>query len=252
MKNLNKNFIEWACSLSGCDGGSPDADIWISGIEWGFSNSKYYDEILPNEIKKGAHKPESEQYPWKDSFTYTYGRSVAKLYYAIKGNNLLEDNLSGKKYNYKKIADEKNNKLFKTNLYPIPFKSTDPELWKEHKLNKLTGFEEKHLFKTWCFLHRFPAISKMVSEKSPSPKLIIGTGISYLTDFFACYAGAINIDSVINVGKLKSKERKYYWAKLKNGTTLVVIPFFSSQSGLNSDELLQEMGEKIRILVPNL
>ena len=92
----------------------------------------------------------------------------------------------------------------------------------------------------------------MVSEKSPSPKLIIGTGISYLTDFFACYAGAINIDSVINVGKLKSKERKYYWAKLKNGTTLVVIPFFSSQSGLNSDELLQEMGEKIRILVPNL
>ena len=178
---------------------------------------------------------------------------MAKLYYAIKGNNLLEDNLSGKKYNYKKIADEKDNKLFKTNLYPIPFKSTDPELWRKHKLNELTGFDEKHLFKTWCFLHRFPAISKMVSTKSPTPKLIIGTGISYLTDFFACYAGATNIDTVIKVGKLsKTKERSYYWAKLSNGTTLVVIPFFSSQSGLNSDDLLQEMGEKIRDLVPNL
>jgi hypothetical protein len=245
VKKLNENFIKWACSLSGCDGGSPDATIWASGIEWGFKGdpSNYYSQELPAEIQKGAYEPKSKQYPWEDSFTYTYGQSLAKLYYAIKGSNIRD---------YKKIAEEKDkHELFKTNLYPIAFNSVDPELWKKYKLNELTGFAEKHLFRTWCFLHRFPAISKMVSEKSP--KLIIGTGVSYLTDFFACYAGSSNIDTTINVGELiKTKKRKYYWAKLSNGTMLVIIPFFSSQSGLNSGDLLQEMGEKIRELVPDL
>lgn len=245
MKKLDENFIKWACSLSGCDGGSPDAEIWASGIEWGFKGdaTKYYAQELPAEIKLGAYEPKSKEYPWKDSFSYTYGKSLAKLYCAIKGGNVAD---------YQKIADQKDqHQLFKTNLYPIAFNSTDHTLWQTHKLNEITGFDEKHLFKTWCFLHRFPAISQMVKNKPP--KLIIGTGISYLTDFFACYAGATNINTVINVGELtKTKSRKYYWAKLSSGTTLVVIPFFSSQSGLNSSELLQEMGEKIRELVPEL
>jgi len=245
MKKLNDNFIKWACSLSGCDGGSPDAKIWASGIEWGFRGdpSNYYSQELPAEIQKGTYELQSKQYPWEDSFTYPYGQSLAKLYYAIKGGNVGD---------YKKIADEKNqHELFKTNLYPIAFNSTDPKLWHDYELNKLTGFDEKYLFKTWCFLHRFPAISQMVKDKSP--KLIIGTGVSYLTDFFACYGGSTNIDTPINIGELnKTKKRQYYWAELSNGTTLVVIPFFSSQFGLNSGDLLQEMGEKIRKLVPNL
>lgn len=245
MKKLSDNFIKWACSLSGCDGGNPNAKIWLSGIEWGFRGdpSNYYANELPTEIAQGEYKPKSQQYPWEDSFVYPYGKSLAKLYYAIKGGDVK---------NYRKLADESDkHELFKTNLYPIAFNSVDPKLWKDYKLNELTGFDEKHLFKTWCFLHRFPAISKMVSEKSP--KLIIGTGISYLTDFFACYAGSTNIDTTINTGELtKTKKRQYYWAKLSNGTTLVVIPFFSSQFGLNSGDLLQEMGEKIKELVPDL
>jgi hypothetical protein len=245
MTKLDENFIKWACSLSGCDGGNPDAEIWVSGIEWGFKDdsSNYYTKELPEQIRKGAYEPKSKQYPWENSFTYSYGRSLAKLYCAIKGGDVRD---------YKKIADEKDkHELFKTNLYPIAFNSTDPELWKRYKLNETTGFDEKYLFKTWCFLHRFPAISKMVQKESP--KLIIGTGISYLNDFFACYAGSTNIDTAINVVELsRTKKRKYYWAKLSNETTLVVIPFFSSQSGLNSDDLLQEMGEEIRALVSDL
>lgn len=241
MKELSENFIKWACSLSGCDGGSPDAKIWISGIEWGFIGdpSNYYKNELPAEIAKGEYKPDLQEYPWKHSFTYPYGKSLAKLYCAIKGYDVK---------NYQEIAHKKNNELFKTNLYPIAFNSIDPSLWKYYKIDELTGFAEKNLFKTWCFLHRFPAIAKLAREKSP--KLIIGTGVSYLTDFFACYAGNTNINTTINIGKLtRTKDRSYYWAKLSNGTILVVIPFFSSQFGLNSDYLLQEMGEKIKELV---
>lgn len=32
---IPNNFKEWACSLSGCDGGDINADTWLCGIEWG-------------------------------------------------------------------------------------------------------------------------------------------------------------------------------------------------------------------------
>jgi hypothetical protein len=247
MKNLDQNFIDWACSLSGCNGGDPKSDIWVSGIEYGIDQKEaedYYSHNLKEEISKGEFVP-SQKYDWKKSLGYTYGRSLAKLYYTIK--NPQEDIK-----NYKNIADKDHDyPLFKVNLYPIAFNSTDDSLWQKYGLYEITGFEERRLFKSWCFLHRFSAISKLVKNKTP--KLIIGTGISYLNEFLACYAGSIDINKSINVGKLsKTKERKYYWVKLSNGTTIVVIPFFSSQSGLNSNDLLQEMGEKIRELVPNL
>ena len=31
-----ENFKKWLCSFSGCNGGNPRANIWISGIEWGW------------------------------------------------------------------------------------------------------------------------------------------------------------------------------------------------------------------------
>ncbi len=33
--NVPENFKDWACSLSGCDGGNLKADTWLCGIEWG-------------------------------------------------------------------------------------------------------------------------------------------------------------------------------------------------------------------------
>jgi hypothetical protein len=57
---LKTNFIQWACSLSGCDGGNPKADIWISGIEWGYNKNdktqeEYYKVDLAQEIANGEY-----------------------------------------------------------------------------------------------------------------------------------------------------------------------------------------------------
>lgn len=243
MKNLDRNFIDWSCSLSGCNGGDPDADIWVSGIEYGIDkkeNKDYYSKSLKEEIQ-GGECSKRKTYKFKDVIKYRYHRNVIKLYCAIKKIDIEE---------HEKVAEEsKGKEIFKLNLYPIAFRSTNPNLWKEHGLCEITGFAEKRLYQTWCFLHRFPAISKIV--KKESPKLIIGTGVSYLTDFFACYAGAINMNTPINSDEV-GEGRKYYWSRLNNGTVLVVIPFFSSPSGLNSNNLLQKMGGKIRELVPDL
>lgn len=241
--SLKKEFVDWACSLSGCDGGNPEADIWVSGIEWGGGDEKYYSE-LPDHINEGEHIP-AGRYDWKDSLTYTYGRNVAKLVSVIKGKNVEE---------YQEYANNaKGNELFRLNLYPIAFRNTDESLWKHYRLDKITGFEEKELFRTWCFLNRFPAIAKIVAEQK-KPKIIIGTGVSYLTDFFSCFAGKNGIKTHIHTAKIPSDsskpsnqyQRRYYWAHMDNGSTLYVIPFFSGQYGLNSNYLIQQMGEIIR------
>ena len=247
---LKTNFKQWACSLSGCDGGNPKADIWICGIEWGYNKNdktqeEYYKVDLPQEIANGEYYP-SEKYKWKDSLEYPYGRNVAKLYSAIIGEKVSD---------YKKVADNRTgSEIFKMNLYPIAFNNTDEQLWKKYRLNEVTGFEEKNLFKTWCYLHRFPAISRFVNENKP--KLIIGIGISYLTDFFVCFAGDRGVNTTIYFGEIlqesgmgKLVRRTYFWAKLINGTTLVVIPFFSGSYGLNSDFLIQETGLRIKELI---
>ncbi len=239
---VKEKFTEWACSLSGCDGGNPKADIWLSGIEWGYDSREssidtYYKELLPQEILKGEYTPKTN-YIWKDHLNYTFGRNVAKLFTAINAGNV-ED--------YRTLENRNEQELFRLNLYPIAFNSTDDDLWRSNRLNEWTGFEEKALYKTWCFMHRFPAIAKKVREYNP--KCIICTGTSYLTDFFVCFAGYGSKTSEIKVENI-SGTRKLYSAKLNDKTVLVVIPFFSGAYGLNSNELLQKTGGIISRLIP--
>jgi len=244
---MKENLREWACSLSGCDGGNVKADTWLCGIEWGGGSNNdgiYYTDELPNEISNGAVTLQSIKFDWKDSLTYTYGRSFAKLWTVINDDN-------GKAENYRDVSSLDGSQLFKLNLYPIAFDSTDHDLWHKYNLDKITGFENKYLFNTWCFFNRFSAYSKLREEHKP--KLIICTGVDYLRDFLMCFVGNENIDQ-LNVGSVEGKSeknkyiRKYYWVKA-NGTLIVIIPFFSGRYGLNSDFLLEQVGQAIKKLM---
>lgn len=242
---MNENLKKWACSFSGCDGGNINADIWLCGIEWGsgsYENGKYYEKDLPDEIKKGAVEITNEKFDWKDSITYSYGRSFAKLYTAIN---------SGEVKNYKSVSELSGVQLFKLNLYPIAFDSTNHNLWKDYKLEEITGFDNKYLFNTWCFFNRFPVFADV--RKKKNPKLIICTGVDYFRDFLMCFSGGKNIDEIKTgiikpVSKANKYDRTYYWVKIEQ-TLLVVVPFFSGRYGLNSDYLLQKMGDKIKELL---
>lgn len=244
---MNENLKKWVCSFSGCDGGNINSDIWLCGIESGYSQGtkeeikNYYQEKLKCEIEKGKVENPRENFSWKDSLTYTYGRNFAKLYKAIKGEKVDD---------YRNI--ENNEDLFKLNLYPIAFPSTDHRFWTEYNLYEATGFKDKYLFNIWCFFNRFSFFSKI--RKENNPKLIICTGVDYLKDFLMCF-GAENINK-IETGNIKAESdanktkngRTYYWVKVDK-TLLVVIPFFSGRYGLNSNHLLQEMGSEIKKLL---
>ena len=244
MNETQSKFAEWAVSFSGCDGGTPNARVWLCGIEWGGAlDEKYYLTDLPNEISKGSFHPETT-YPWAESLKYPYGRSLAKLYAAIQGREVAT---------YRNLDSYDGSEMFKLNLYPIAFHDTSDQLWHRYGLDKLTGFADKRLYQTWCMLHRFRSFSEKLKEYSPD--VIIGTGTSYLPEFFLCFGRQMDGNARINVhhlsaGKKNESERgrPLYWARITPKTILVVIPFFSGSSGLNSDALLQEAGDTIRRL----
>lgn len=250
MSNLPKafEFEEWACSFSGCDGGNPTGSIWFSGIEWGLNkkedDKKYYKKDLPEEIAKGKYQP-PDIYDWEVNSKSKYGQNVAKLYSCIIGKQVVAKWRTV-------VADCNGSEIFKMNLYPISFNNTDDQLWEKYDLPKITGLASKHIYRTWCFLHRFPFISEKV--KDYEPKLIIATGITYLTDFVVCFAGArgvekINKETIAPQSGNNQSTRVFYWAKINEKTTLAVIPFLGGRYGLNSDDLLQKFGEKIREIV---
>lgn len=222
MTDTQQSFSQWAASFSGCDGGTPNARVWLCGIEWGGAlDEKYYQSDLPNEISKGSFHPETS-YPWADSLTYPYGRSLAKLYAAIQGRNVST---------YRNLESYNGSEVFKLNLYPIAFHDTSDQLWHRYGLDTLTGFGDKRLYQTWCMLHRFRSFSEKLREYSPD--VIIGTGTTYLPQFFLCFGPHMDESARINVqyltaGNKKENERArpLYWARVTPKTILVVIPFF--------------------------
>ncbi len=137
---IDPAFRDWACSLSGCDGGNPKSSIWISGIEWGYAKSKdqsqedydaaikkYYREELSVEISKGKYVPD-DTYDWDEHLKYPFGISTAKLYTAIQSRPVEE---------YTTIVQKgENPNLFKLNLYPIPFRFAEDSLWIDYECAK--------------------------------------------------------------------------------------------------------------------
>jgi len=256
VSEISSKFRDWACSLSGCDGGDPNARIWLSGIEWGYAKdssqsesdyeeavSKYYREELPAEIENGKYTP-CESYIWEDHLTYRFGQSAAKLVTAINGGDV-ED--------YQQVSSlGRNASLFKLNLYPIAFRYVNDELWKKYRIDEITGLESKEIYRAWCFLNRFPAIASIVEKHSP--KLIIGTGITYLVDFLSCFSGKggsgdIHQEEIQASVEDARSTRRFYWSKINDGrTTLAVVPFFSGPNGLNSNYSLQEISKRIAVI----
>lgn len=227
----------WACSFSGCDGGNPEADTWLCGIEWGLepdAADEYYSK-LKQQMQAGAVKVTKTNFDWKHSISYPYGVRFAKLYQAINQQPV---------QSYRSVAELSGGQLFKLNLYPIAFNSTADDLWHKYGFDDATSFPSKQLFNHWCFFNRFPFYAAL--RKQYQPKLIICTGVNYLKDFLMFFAGVDGVETIksevisINV----NEKRTLYWSKAGN-SLLVVVPFFSGRFGLNSDALLQAFGSRI-------
>lgn len=236
--NVTEKFRKWATGYSGCDGGdlgsSTSPSTWVCGIEWaGVSNKEW----LEKELESDAEDPGYGYDTPEDNLAYIFNRQTMKLLCAIDGGNV-ED--------YKSFAMNKKpfvrleRGYYKMNLYPLPFKNTDNSLWNNY-ISELTGLNPKHDYILWCRENRFPALSEMA--KKHKPKLIICFGKTYKEDFKKAFVRDSNEEheeSILN--------RKISWYR-NDSTVVAVCPFPVNRYGLNSNELLQAFGERIRSIV---
>ena len=230
---VNENLKKWAYSFSGCDGGDINADIWLCGIEWGYKDAtseqrnNYYKTGLLEEIKNGAFEL-NRSYDMFNDTAPQFNLKAKKLYTAITG--------------------KEQGKLLKLNLSPIAFREDDNSLWNNDIINA-TGYETKESFiKDLNNLNRFQAITD-----EHKPKLIICTGVTHKNNFIKSFFGDKKIDfthsEITAKSEVNQRVRNFYYTK-HDGTLLVVIPFLGWRiSELNSDYLIQEVGDKIKNLL---
>jgi transcriptional activator of eps genes len=235
---MNNNIVNWAHSFSGCDGGDVNADTWLCGIEWGYSGAtdgerqNYYKNELPKEIELGAVKLDRKYNFFSDeSMEYPFNRGFAKLYTSYMGHSV-------EKYN-KTIGN-----LLKLNISPIGFWKDKEHLWEQYNLSKVTGFKLKSEFINYLNnLNRFTEL-----RNKHKPKLIVCIGVGRRGDFIKCFFGNDNVQlqqrQLISKSENNKNMRYFYYTK-HDQTLLVVVPFFTSSNGLNSDYLLQKAGEEI-------
>jgi len=241
----SKNLQNWANSFSGCDGGNLKADTWLCGIEWGYSGASeqekqdYYTNELPKEIENGAVNLNSNYNFFTDeSLAYPFNRGFAKLYASYKGGDVSDFNtVTGQ--------------LLKLNISPIGFWKDEEYLWNKYSLPNTTGFEVKEEFVKYLNnINRFTEIRHL-----HKPKLIVCVGVGRRNDFLKCFFGNNKLTFQKTTMTPKSENNKnirnIYHSK-HDETLIVVIPFFTSSNGLNSDYLLQETGGVIARLLKNV
>ena len=237
---INNTLDQWACSFSGCDGGSPDSNVWLCGIEWGYENAtdaereEYYKNGLPQEISIGEQTlDENYDFFTDESMGFPFNLAFAKLYSAI----------------VEKDIPQIDDKILKLNLSPIAFREDNEDLWSEN-LVQATGFESKSKFIKYILnLNRFELITK-----AHKPELIICIGNGYKDHFNTCFFGGnsetgFSRTTIRPEATNKNQNNRYIYHTKFNDTLLVVTPFSTSSNGLNSDHLLRNTGEAIRGLL---
>jgi len=238
-KNVTNQLKQWANSFSGCDGGTPESDIWLCGIEWGYEAAtdeeryEYYKNGLPKEINSGEQKLDTTYDFFTDeSMEFPFNLAFAKIFSALKNTEISD------------ITD----KILKLNLSPIAFRKDDDSLWGEN-LSKATGFDTKAKFIEYLNgLNRFEEITRTYS-----PKLIVCIGNGYRANFKNSFFGNNEIqfkgELIKPEDSNKNQNNRYMYHTKINDTLMVVTPFSTSQNGLNSDYLLKKVGEKIKDLL---
>ena len=243
-------FAKWATSFSGFDGGdigSPQSkSIWYCGIEWGRGDPADEHELINSVFSKNVELPSkgytSDDVPpgWEHNLGHRFNWQAMKLLAAVNGDNV---------GSYKAFAEtvkpftEGEKGYFKMNLYPLAFKDTSHDLWKD-EFAKTTGLKTKQDYHEWIKANRFPIMKGWM--QTYSPKLIVCVGKSYLPGFSLAFS---DDESAFKTEIIDDRELN--WAVNKNGTIIVVLPFLGGRYGLVKNVSIQKFGDRIRELLQN-
>jgi len=250
---------EWVASYSSCQGGSPSKSaIWLVDILWhwpkGYAQtdedrdiqiSAHLNSGVLDSIKNGFCPPHDHRFDLTDRLRRPSSLNSTKLISTIMGSSVEEYPLF--------VAFSKNTDIFKLNLYPISLPSTEPSLWDKYSLAGITGISTRHEFEEYCARYRFPFFRSELEKHEPS--VILCIGLTYLEQFERCFCdnggeSQLNREVITDTYSPKNSEpRDLYWKWLNEKTLFVAVPFMTDSSGLNSDNLLQQFGDRIKSIL---
>ena len=122
-----------------------------------------------------------------------------------------------------------------------PYACNNTQEWPAEAASE-TGLSSKAEYQKWCHDYRWPAIKKWIDEYQP--KLFIGVGNSFRTDFSKAVFGK-EVEMKPVSFSVNNYVKNIFLAQ--NGwRKLAVIPHLSGgPNGLNSDQALAQAGQAI-------
>lgn len=230
--SATNEFVSWAMGFAGCDGGNLAGNVWCCGIEYGGDPDEHdleFSDVSTPSVVTDAQLTAI--------LRYQYNIKLAKFLCTLLGKEIAA---------YSEVAHEEgffsgHSDFFRMNLYPISFASSSDESW-PWWLYHLTGLPTKSIYRAWCQQHRFRWVRALVRKHSP--RLIIGTGKSFDTDFVLAFD---NIEGLYDPWCSEILgERELKWKRINDDRTILAItPFLGGRYGLSSDVLIARFGSRL-------
>lgn len=227
-------FEKWAKGYSGCDGGNLKGSIWLCGIEWSIGVRHVLREELARPVARVPQRyMRAEDVLWSpEGRSHPFNQMFLKLMSALRGHDVQQYRslLDGDPFPFHKKSD-----FFKMNLFPIAFPRDEDELWTDEH-TAATGLASKPAYRAWCREYRFPRIRSWV--RRARPRLVIAVGLGRQEEFQMAFdLQGPQQDEWIEGARLR-------WVS-DGTTTLAVVPFPHSSSGLNSNVRVQAFGQRL-------
>jgi len=244
---INNDFIKWAQSFSGCDGGNINGKIWLCGIEWGGGDYSIELDFQKETLLMNSSIPHRTPEDRNKILRNENRRSTYDIN-AYKLLSVIHEEKSLKMIDYRAWVNrvkpfEENSDYFKLNLYPISFKTTNDALWNENWKQK-TGIENKYLYRLSCWKYRFPIFKELVNTYNP--QLILCVGKSYTTDYLLAFEGLEKINFSGNIKTESIENDELLWLNINNNQTILCItPFLTNAGNLVGNDKISKFGIKI-------
>jgi hypothetical protein len=260
MTNTDQNWKDYARGLCYCEGGNPNAELWICGIEpAGVMTVAQFNSLWQNMVK----------YVWTDSNGRTFtcwndnvvrdlisqfdlhSKIVAKILMSVYEEGDPDNEVEVDNYCRTRLYRQ-DGMCYRLNLYPLN-NPREEDGWNEEK-RIVTGFESDEEYRVWCKQNVFPRISERLNEYRASVKILLAAGRNNKDTFAAIFqANGTHIDDIrLNPNSIRGKYVDIW--KPEQGMNLVVCPAISGRygTGLNNDIVARNnIAEIIRKLLRN-
>ena len=172
MSKARQDFLNYAASYSGVDGGDLNAEYWFVGIEWSDVKDikNHYQNGVWQEVFSIPESPDITQNPENWKLENAFNKLYAQLPHAVAGKNVFQQGSNS----------------LKLNLFPLPFENTSQahDDWTSaHPYTQMTGLSSFDEYEHEILPQRKKLFQRLLKQSSSVQKTVFCFGKKYKDDF---------------------------------------------------------------------